>query len=145
MVYRRFDPFRGFEGIAKKFEDAAKDIEKGVTFESGNFNPRLDIIEDGQKIYVHAEIPGCAKEDVKISVSEDHILSIRGEKKFDEDRKDMQNIRMERRYGKFERKFMLPEDVDMENIQAKFNSGLLELTINKKEPEEPKEYKIEIS
>ena len=64
MTLVRFEPFRGFEKIRKKFNDFANDFEKGVSFEMGGFNPRIDITEDEKYLYVHAETKGMKKDDI---------------------------------------------------------------------------------
>jgi HSP20 family protein len=71
---------------------------------------------------------------------------IKGEKKFEEkkENKDHSYIRIERRYGEFSRFFALPENVDKDKISAKFDNGVLHLSIEKKEPEKPNEKLIEI-
>jgi len=120
------------------------ELDKGFSFETGGFNPRVDISEDDNSIYVHAELPGLVKEDVKISLTEDRILTIKGEKKKESVEENKNFIRTERMYGSFARSFVLPENIDIEKVDAKFNDGLLELVIQKKEPEKPKEIEIKV-
>src|SRR5258706_14182687 len=90
--------------------------------------PRVDISEDTNNIYVHAELPGLSSGDVKVTVTEG-ILTIRGEKKHEEKREDKNYFRIERRYGEFARQFTLPDNVKEEEVNANFNNGVLEITI----------------
>jgi HSP20 family protein len=106
--------------------------------------PRVDISEDTNNIYVHAELPGMSKEDVKITLSEG-ILTLRGEKKHEEKKEDKNYYRIERRYGSFARQFTLPENVKDEDVHANFNNGVLEITIPKSEPVKPKEREVPIN
>jgi len=106
--------------------------------------PRVDISEDTNNIYVHAELPGMAKDDVKVIVADD-ILTIRGEKKHEEKKEDKNYFRIERRYGSFARQFTLPENVKDEDVHANFNNGVLEITIPKSEPVKPKEREVPIN
>ena len=76
----RIDPFRGFDNIAKKMDKIINDIDKGVNIEYGSFAPRVDILEDDNNLYVQAELPGINKEDVKVTINEDNVLYIKGEK-----------------------------------------------------------------
>jgi HSP20 family protein len=148
MAIMRFDPIKGFETISKRMNDFMSEFEKGVSVEYGAFAPRIDIFEDDKKLYIHAELPGIKKEDVKLKVNEEGALSISGEKKqdqkFEENKENTCIIRVERSYGAFARSFLLPDYVDKESINAKFDNGLLEISLNKKEPEKPKETHIEI-
>lgn len=145
MTLVRLEPFRRFENLSKRINDFANDFEKGISLEVGSFSPRTDIFDDDKNIYITAELPGMTKENVKISVTEDRILSIKGKKQKIENNKDKSFLRNERIYGKFERSFVLSEDVDLEHIDAKFDNGVLEIVLNKIEPPEPKEINVEIN
>ena len=119
-------------------------FEKGFSFEMGAFSPRVDITEDDNNLFVHAELPGMSKDQVKVSVNEDRLLTIQGEKKKEEKKEDKSLIRIERNFGSFTRSFSLPENVDVENISAKFENGVLELSLKKIEPPKPKEIEVKI-
>lgn len=146
MAIIRFDPFKGFETVASKVNDIFDNFEKGVSVEYGSFSPRIDISEDDNTLIFQAELPGMSKEEVKITINDENILYIKGEKKIpyraEEDSKCF--VRCERNYGAFSRSFMLPELIDQDSIKAKFSDGILEITLNKKEPEKPKEVNVEI-
>jgi HSP20 family protein len=144
MTLVRFEPFRGFEKIGRRFNEMVNDFDKGISFEMGGFSPRVDITEDDKNLYVHAEIAGMSKEDVKVSVNEDRMLSLKGEKRRTEKKEDRNYLRNERVYGEFERTLMLSDNVDVENIKAKYDNGILELVIPKVEPPKPKEINVEI-
>jgi HSP20 family protein len=109
------------------------------------FSPRMDISETEQAFFIHAELPGVQKEDIKISISEDNILSITGEKKKSEQVQDKNFVRMERFYGTFRRTFTLPEHVQSSSIKADFTNGILEISLPKSEPIKPKEITVEIA
>jgi HSP20 family protein len=124
------------------FEDFNRDNDSWVT--PSAYVPRVDISEDTNNIYVHAELPGMAKDDVKVTVADD-ILTIRGEKKHEEKKEDKNYFRIERRFGEFARQFTLPENVKEDEVMANFNNGVLEITIPKGEPAKPKEREIPIN
>ena len=145
MTLVRFEPYRGFERLSRKFDHFMNDFEKGFSFEMGAFNPRVDITEDDNNLFVHAELPGLSKEQVKVSVNEDKLLTIQGEKKKEEKKEDKSYIRTERNYGSFTRSFSLPDYIDADNINAKFENGVLELSLKKIEPPKPKEIEVKIS
>ncbi len=106
--------------------------------------PKVDLMENKNSVNIVVELPGVSKEDVKI-VLEDGVLTIRGEKKNIVDEKD--NVKIltnERTFGKFDRKFELPEDINSDEVKANFDNGLLNISIAKSIPETPAEKVIEI-
>ena len=114
------------------FEDMNRDFE-GVQTSTQSYVPRVDISDDANNIYVHAELPGLTKDSVKVTVT-DGLLILRGEKKHEEKKEERNYFRIERRYGEFVRQFTLPDNVDEANVRANFANGILEITIPKKEP-----------
>lgn len=145
MAIIKFDPVRGFETIARRMNDIMSDFDKGMSLEFGGFAPRVDISEDEKKIYVQAELPGMNKDEVKVSINEDNVLIIKGEKKREVRTEDKSYLRVERNYGEFARSFLLPDNVNKQSIQAKYDNGVLDITLDKIEPEKPKEVEINIS
>ena len=106
--------------------------------------PKVDLMEDKNFVNIIAELPGVSKEDVRI-VLEDGVLTLSGEKKNHVDEKvEVNLISNERTFGKFERKFELPEDINPDDVKANFNNGLLKISIAKLVPETPKERVINI-
>jgi len=93
---------------------------------------------------INAEIPGLSKEEIKIDVK-DGSLTISGEKKYEDKNEDENYIRVERRYGKFERRFNLPENVNAESVSASFKNGVLQVTLPKKEEAKPKRIDIKVN
>lgn len=104
--------------------------------------PRVDILETETAYQVTAELPGVKKEDVEITV-ENNLLTLKGERKFEKDVNKEQYHRIERTYGSFLRSFTLPNRVVHDQVQAKFENGLLLITIPKAAEARPK--KIEIA
>lgn len=107
------------------------------------WTPRVDVEEDKDGYTVTAELPGMDKKDIDIDVKDNHLY-IKGEKKVEKD-KDEKNYHItERCYGKFTRNFTLPDNVNQDDIKAKFNNGILTVEIPKVEEEKPKEIKIKV-
>ncbi len=122
-----------FAAIDRVFDDVFRDVMP--SFNTG-FNPnamRVDISEDEKNIYIEAELAGLKKEDVKVTV-EDGVLTIRGERKQETEEKKKNYHRVERVYGSFSRAFTLGENIDKDNIEAKYEDGVLRLTLPKVEP-----------
>jgi HSP20 family protein len=110
--------------------------------------PAVDISETESAVRVTVELPGLAKEDVKITV-EDGVLSISGEKRFEEEapaegkgRKDRTYHRIERFYGAFQRSLTLPRGVDANAAEASFQNGVLTIELPKTEEVKPRTLRI---
>ena len=106
---------------------------------------RTDIRESDGRYVLDAELPGFNKEDIHLDLK-DGILTISAEHKEDKDEKDAKGnfIRRERRYGSFSRSFDVT-GIDVENISAAYNNGVLELTLPKQVPAVPESRRIAIS
>lgn len=108
------------------------------------WGPRADIHETKDTFSVDVELPGLAKDDVKLSVHESTLI-IEGEKKVErEENKDSSWHRQERVFGRFQRMFTLPTAVEAEKISATFKNGVLSVTLPKKEAAKPKEITIAV-
>ncbi len=105
--------------------------------------PAVDILEEKEAVKLTAELPGMKKEDVKIGI-EDGVLTIKGERKFSEERNRDNYYRIERSYGSFSRSFTLPPTVEADKIKANMKDGILELYLPKKEEAKPKEIEIKV-
>lgn len=92
---------------------------------------RFDVSESDKQIEVTAEVPGMKEQDIDVEVSGD-VLTIKGEKKHEEEKKEKNYYLSERRYGSFQRSFQLPDTVDQEGIEAQFDKGVLKVTLPKK-------------
>ena len=91
------------------------------------------------------DMPGLGSGDIKVQVEDERVLVISGERRMEE-KEDAKYLRMERRMGKFMRKFVLPDNADMDKISAVCRDGVLTVTIDKLPPPEPKKPKtIQVS
>jgi len=105
--------------------------------------PRVDVTEHEDRFEVEAEIPGMEKNEIAIEV-QDRMLAIRGEKKGDEEKKTEGCHIRERHWGRFERTFTLPDNVEVDKIDAAYKNGVLTIAIPKIEKAKPKEIKIDV-
>ena len=94
--------------------------------------PAVDVFEEKDDIVVKAEIPGMDKDDIEVKLT-DHTLTIKGEKKREEETKKENYYRSERSYGSFFRTLELPKDVHADKVKATFKNGVLEIRIPKTE------------
>lgn len=106
--------------------------------------PPVDIFEESDVIRITAEVPGVKPEDVKISV-EGNVLTIHGQKQQVAEEKTERVHRYERTYGTFERTFTLPATVDAASIKARYESGVLTVTLPKVEQAKPRQIQVEVA
>ena len=104
---------------------------------------KCDIYEKDGVYHLEMDIPGFDKKDVNIEIDENDYLTITAEKSDNSEDKDKNYIRQERSYGKYQRSFYLG-DVDKEKIDAKFENGILKITMPKKEEVKSSKKTIEI-
>jgi HSP20 family protein len=144
MTLVRFKPIREFDNINNSLQKYFDDFETmKPSLNNDAFSPKIDISEKGNQLIIDAEIPGVQKEDLKITL-QDNILTIEGEKKNVSEEDKRNYFRTERIYGAFKKSFNLPEDVDSDKVNAKFNNGVLSITLEKVEEETPVEKVIEV-
>ena len=111
---RGMTPWFGFDRFFEDFDHSFG--------EKGAWAPAVDIYEDDKAITLKAELPDMDEKNLDVKV-EEGILTIKGERKFENEEKKENFHRVERRYGSFERTFALPDTVDAENISAKYDRG----------------------
>ena len=131
---RLFDDFFKGAGL-KPWSEEMEDI--------GAFNPQVNMTEDDKSITVSAELPGLEEKDIEISLSKDS-LTIKGEKKEENEHKGKEAYYMERSYGAFTRVLPIPKEVNTEKAEASFKKGVLTITLPKLEKEKQSQKKIKI-
>ncbi|WP_407646606.1 Hsp20/alpha crystallin family protein [Halarcobacter anaerophilus] len=114
--------------MQKMFEVFNVPVESSL----GTFTPKVNTREGEFAYHVDVDLPGVKKDDIKIDVH-DNILIIQGERNYKEETKKEDYYKVETSFGKFQRQFTLPENVDIENISASGNDGVLEVVIPKLE------------
>jgi len=107
------------------------------------WHPMTDIYETKDAYVFKVELPGFRKEDIKVEFSND-TLTLRGERKQEEETKNENCHRLERSYGLFERSFTIPKNVDAKKIDAELKDGILRLTIPKVEEAKTKSIPITV-
>lgn len=102
----------------------------------------VDVREDGDHIYVEAELPGFKKEEVDITL-ENQTLTISAVRNPEsENGSKGQHLLRERRFTRFQRSFTLPPTVDEQSVNAQLNDGILTITLNKREETKPRKIKV---
>ena len=147
MYITRYNPSREIQEFRRGFDNLNSFldnfIEKGSIIKNADFVPSVNTREGEDAYYVELDLPGIKKEDINIDVN-DNVVTISGERKTKKEVEEDDYYKIESNYGKFERSFALPDNVDTDNIHAQSQDGVLEVVIPKLKKVEKKPKKIEI-
>lgn len=128
MFLTKYNPLSDIVEFEKKFFNDYKDNQLSLSLSS--FTPVVNTREGDYAFHIDADLPGVKKEDINIDI-QDGRLTISGERNSKEEIKEEDYYKVETSFGKFQRTFTLPSDVDSENITASSDNGVLEITIPK--------------
>jgi len=153
MALTRFDPFRELVTLQDRmnllFQDAWRNPASAISRSgeesliSGAFVPPADVYEDDHSIVLKMEVPGIDQKDIDVRL-ENGVLTVHGERKFEKDEKEENFQRIERRHGSCSRSFTLPNAVDMDNVQADYENGVLQIKLAKRAEAKPKQIKVNV-
>ena len=127
--------------IDRLFEEPFSLLAPGTSFYEG-WTPAVDIYEDKDKYVVQAELPGMKREDIDVSL-DGSTLTISGERKQEEEKKEGESYRSERFFGRFQRSVTLPMPIQANKIEAKYKDGVLAVTVPKSEEAKPKQIQVQ--
>jgi len=142
MYVTRFNPFKEMRDLEHRlfgYNVANGAEENGISA----FKPSVSTREGEFAYHVEVDLPGVKKEDIHIDLK-DNTLVISGERSFKEERAEKDYYKVESSYGKFQRSFALPENIDAENIEATCTDGVLEVVLPKLKVETNEARKITI-
>jgi HSP20 family protein len=145
MALTRFDPFREFRELTRNV-NSLNDFYSDQEFPELNvssFVPDVNTREGDYAYHIDVDLPGISKDDVHVHI-DNNILTISGERNTKEETKKEDYYKVESYFGKFERRFTLPDDVDAENIHAESSDGVLEITVPKMAKKAEQVKKVEI-
>lgn len=119
-----------FSDVLDQFFDQANRLTN-----ASSFVPSVDLSETEKSYEVEAHLPGMKKDEINVEVDQ-HTLKVSGEKKREDEDKQKTYHRIETEYGYFERQLEIPEDGDLDKIDAKYENGILQLSIPKTQKKE---------
>lgn len=126
------------------FEEFFNDFPFGSSLESReNWVPAVDILEKEGNLILRAELPGMTEKQIDLKL-EGNTLTIKGERKMENEDKKSNYHRVESFYGSFTRSFRLPDTVDSEKINAEYKNGVLTVTIPQKPEVRPREIPVTV-
>jgi HSP20 family protein len=140
MAIIRWQPARevsSFQGLFGTFFDTPA----GGQLSARRWVPAVDLVEEGDRYVLRADLPGLSENDVKVEL-EDRVLTVSGERRTESEQRSDGYHRVERASGRFSRALRLPAGVDDDAIEARFENGVLEVSIPK--PAQSKPRRVEI-
>jgi len=108
-----------------------------------SYAPPVDVYEDEHNITLKMEVPGIDEKDIDVRV-ENATLTVHGERKIEKEEKEENFRRVERQYGEFTRSFTLPSSVDLGQVTAHYDKGVLKINLAKKAEAKPKQIKVNV-
>ncbi len=135
MMVTKFDPFAELKRLEDRLFQAYPAVKDEGAISS--FAPQVNTREDEKAYHIEADLPGVKKDDIHVDINEG-VLTISGERNYKKETKEKDYYKVESSFGKFERSFRLPDDIDEENIKAESKDGVLEITLPKVKKEEKK-------
>ena len=152
MALVRFDPFREldrlqsevnrlFEGYTGDGPANAFQPAPGAGSPARVWSPAVDVAETQDGIVLRAELPGMKQEDIDIELTGD-TLTLRGERKFENEKRKENFVRVERSYGRFQRSFTLGVPVQFDAVTASYRDGVLEVHLPKSEETKPRKVQV---
>ena len=151
MLIRRFEgwPFEGVDSVFLELERMRRDLDRlfegpergNDVFSSAGVFPLWNVSQDRDNYYVRSEVPGMTLDELDVSVT-GRSLTIWGERKIPTENQSVRYRRREREAGKFRRQLNLPTDVNSEQVQARYQQGILMVELPKAESAKPKKISI---
>jgi HSP20 family protein len=143
----RWEPFRhlvDIQGEVNRLLDTFVGRPMTATQAQGRtWLPAVDMHETKDDLTLKVELPGVREKDVAVSITGD-LLTIRGERRWEDESKEQKFLHVERVYGRFERLIQLPMAVQADKVKAAYRDGVLEVTLPKAEELKPREIKIDV-
>src|SRR5579871_7044999 len=146
-VLTRWEPFRELQDridrMSRLFRESYRPEGPEEALTTTSFAPPVDIYEDEHSIAVKMEVPGIDEKDIDVRI-ESNTLTVHGERKIEKEEKEENFRRVERQYGSFTRSFTLPSSVDLGQVSAHYNQGVLKINLAKRAEAKPKQIKVNV-
>ena len=142
----RLEPFRGLSTLQDQFNRLFSESfrTQGEETHLTSWAPAVDISETPDELVVKADLPDVNEKDIDVRV-ENNLLTISGERKFEKSVSEENFLRVERAYGSFSRSFSLPNTLNTDAVAAEYRSGVLTVTLPKREETKPRQVKVMVT
>ncbi|MBI4559487.1 MAG: Hsp20/alpha crystallin family protein [Candidatus Hydrogenedentes bacterium] len=137
-------PWSAWRDLETEMERLFADASREAPPSRFAWAPAVDVTESADNYTLDLDLPGLKKEEIEVSVTDD-VITVKGERKNDREVNHPGYRRHERRYGKFERSFRIPDAFNKDQVTANFENGVLTLTLPKREEAKPKRIEVRIN
>src|ERR1022692_3391810 len=149
-ILTRWEPFREFSTMQDRMNRMNRLFRESYSPEgpeealtTTSYAPPVDIYEDEHNITLKLEVPGIDEKDIDVRIV-NTTLTVHGERKIEKEEKEENFRRVERQYGEFTRSFTLPTTVDLAQVSAHYDKGVLKINLAKKAEAKPKQIKVTV-
>lgn len=139
-----YDPFRNVRSLQGEINRLFDRNMDDTTGQMTLWPMRVDIREDENQVVIKSDVPGMEQKDIKVNI-DNNMLTISGERKFDDEENKEKYHRVERAYGRFSRTFQLPNTTNTGKIHASYKNGVLEVTLPKLEEAKPRSIQVQVN
>jgi len=147
-VLTRWYPYRELntlqERVNRLFHESFSNEGRDESLATSSFAPAVDVYEDEHNITLKIEVPGIDEKDIDVRI-DNNTLTVHGERNIEKEEKEENFRRIERQYGSFTRSFTLPSSVDVGQVSADYNQGVLKIKLAKKAEAKPKQIKVNVN
>lgn len=149
MNLTRWEPFKELEEMSARLNrllgaPVTRQWPEDGALALADWAPAVDVQETDGEYLVKADLPAVKKDDVHVEI-QDGMLCVTGERKQEKEEKGTRFHRVERAYGKFERRVALPADVDAAKVAAEFKEGVLQVHLPKSAAARPRSVAVTVS
>ena len=147
MNLTRYNPWSMFDSLQRDINRAFERRSRFSEDDNGEllssaWMPSVDVKDEEKQVVLYADVPGIDPKDIHVE-SNNGVLTIKGERKFEKEFNEKDFHRIERSYGTFFRQFSLPDNVSGDDISAKYNNGVLEVRMPKKKASEARRISVQ--
>jgi HSP20 family protein len=145
----RWDPFRELEEVSSRLnrlfnQPFGRRLPEDEGSLLAEWAPAIDVQETEGEYLIKADLPEVKKEDVRVEL-QDGMICLQGERRQEKEEKGKKFHRIERAYGRFERRLALPSEVDAQRVAAEFKDGVLRVHLPKSASVKPKSVEVKVS
>lgn len=147
MARSEWDPLKELETVQRRMNQLFESAMDRTNFDAeggfGGWVPAADLYETAEEVVAHVELPGIAPADVSLRLDGDALV-VEGERRMERATPGEQYHRVERSYGRFQRRLALPTGVDRDSAEARFRDGVLVVTLRKSTDDRSRSIRLEI-
>jgi HSP20 family protein len=136
-------PWSGFQALEERLNRIFGGFPMEFESVQGAWMPSVDLHEGKDAYTLKADLPGVSKDNLELNVVDD-VVTLKGHRSQEQERDEEGYHRVERSYGSFQRAFRIPGGIDATRVEAKFDNGVLSVTLPKREENRPKQIKVDV-